>query len=222
MDKVYLNNKNIIYLDCTRLDGSSELVSRYMPYKENYVEEQIKSISIKLNSINQKEIILVDDVVFSGGVLSKVINIFKKYNIDVIGILGIISSEYGYNYFNNILPKGLKCYYLMSDNVIDQICERDFYFGIAQSGISIKRNNDIYKAPYFLPYGDPNNRASIPKEYERDFSKGCIRRSIMLWEEIERLSNSEIYMKNLPEIINYTNKNDRVVKVLKKELDKYE
>ena len=44
----------------------------------------------------------------------------------------------------------------------------------------------------------------------------------MLWEEIERLSNSEIYMKDLPEIINYTNKNDRVVKVLKKELDKYE
>lgn len=32
----------------------------------------------------------------------------------------------------------------------------------------------------------------------------------------------EIYMKDLPEIINYTNKNDRVVKVLKKELDKYE
>ena len=55
MDKVYLNNKDIIYLDCTRLDGSSELVSRYMPYKENYVEEQIKSISIKLNSINQKD-----------------------------------------------------------------------------------------------------------------------------------------------------------------------
>ena len=110
----------------------------------------------------------------------------------------------------------------MSDNVIDQICERDFYFGIAQSGISIKRNNDIYKAPYFLPYGNPNARASIPKEYEIDFSKGCIKRSIMLWEEIERLSNSEIYMKDLPEIINYTNKNDRVVKVLKKELDKYE
>ena len=222
LDKVYLNDSDAIYLDCTRLDGSNELVSRYAPSKENYVASQIENISIKLNRINQNKIILVDDVVFSGGVLKRIIDLFKKYNIEVIGIIGIISSEYGYNYFNSILPKGLKCSYLMDDKVIDQICERDFYFGIAQSGISVKINNEIFKAPYFLPYGDPCNRASIPKENEIEFSKGCIKRSIMLWEEIERLSNSEIYMKDLKEIINYTNKNDRVVKILKKEFDKYE
>ena len=43
----------------------------------------------------------------------------------------------------------------------------------------------------------------------------------MLWEEIERLTDREIYMSELPEVINNTD-SDRVVKVLKKELDKYE
>lgn len=222
MDKVYLYEDNVIYLDCTRLEGSSELVSRYAPNEKNYVATLIENVSKRLESINQKEIILVDDVVFSGGVLSKIIDLFKINNIEVIGIVGIISSEYGYNFFNKKLPKGLICSYLMSDNVIDQICERDFYFGIAQSGIYVKENNFICKAPYFLPYGDPNKRASIPKEYEIEFSKGCIKRSIMLWEEIERLSKKDIYMKDLPEIINYTNKNDKVIKILRKELNRYE
>ena len=143
LDKVYLNSNEVIYLDCTRLDGSNSLVSRINPNDNNSVINQIKSISNKLNSMNQKEIILVDDVVFSGNVLNSIIQLFKLYNIKVIGIKGIISSEYAYKYFNNILPYGLVCSYLMSDKVIDQICERDFYFGIAQSGISINKDNTI-------------------------------------------------------------------------------
>ena len=59
----------------------------------------------------------------------------------------------------------------MSDDVIDQICERDFYFGIAGSGIMINTNNGLYKAPYFKPYGNPYERASIPVESEQYFSK---------------------------------------------------
>ena len=222
LDKVYLNSNEVIYLDCTRLDGSNSLVSRINSNDNNSVINQIKSISNKLNSMNQKEIILVDDVVFSGNVLNSIIQLFKLYNIKVIGIKGIISSEYAYKYFNNILPYGLVCSYLMSDKVIDQICERDFYFGIAQSGISINKDNTIYKAPYFLPFGNPNKRASIPKEYEVEFSKRCIRRSINIWEKIQELSSKDIYIKDLPEVINYTNSNDLVVKTLKKELSKYE
>ena len=52
----------------------------------------------------------------------------------------------------------------MSKDIIDQICERDFYFGIAGSGISIKINEEIVKAPYFLPFGNPVERASIPQD----------------------------------------------------------
>jgi hypothetical protein len=103
------------------------------------------------------------------------------------------------------------------ENIIDQICERDFYFGIVGSGISIKnKNNEICKAPYFTPFGDPITRASIPKDWEKYFSQSCISRSIALWNEIEKLSQKKYLIKDLPEKIYNTNNNEEIIKVLRK------
>lgn len=220
LDKIYLSidNENILFLDCTRLDGSKELVSRNGLNTFDSVAMQVKSISKYLLDKGVRNIILADDVVFSGSVLKKVINLFNEQNIKVVGIRSAISTSSSYQLFNEVLPLGLKCGYLMSKQVIDQICERDFYFGIAGSGIStIGSNNTIYKAPYFIPYGDPVARASIPEKNKLDFSKNCLTRSIILWEEIERLSKREILINDLPEKITNTNEYDGVVKTLKKE-----
>ena len=124
------------------------------------------------------------------------------------------------NYFKE-LELGIMSGYIMSDRVIDQICERDFYFGIPCSGISIIKNNQIYKAPYFKPFGNPVERASIPECYEDEFSKSCVNRSILLWEEIERLSKRAVDVKELPERINNLSSGN-VVKVLRKELNNYD
>jgi len=223
LDKIYLSidNKNIMFLDCTRLDGSKELVSRNRTYTFNSVISQIKIISESLLNNGIRDIILADDVVFSGSVLRTVTNLFNQYNVRVVGIRSAISTCSSYQLFNETLPLGIKCGYLMSEQVIDQICERDFYFGIAGSGISIVGNdNKIYKAPYFIPYGNPVARASIPEKNKITFSKNCLARSIILWEEIERLSKRKILIKDLPEIITNTNEFDGVVKTLKKEWER--
>ena len=213
------DSENIIFLDCTRLDGSDKLVSRNNINDSNNVYKQIEIISKSLIKRNINKIILADDVVFSGNVLRNIIKIFKKNNVDVIGIRSCISTTDSYDYFNNNLPLGIKCDYLLGKDVIDQICERDFYFGIAQSGISIKDSNGlVFKAPYFKPYGNPIERASIPSEYEKYFSEKCINRSLWLWNEIEKLSERKFYIRDLPEKINLTNDNDSVVKTLKKGL----
>ncbi len=104
----------------------------------------------------------------------------------------------------------------MTDPNMDQICERDFYFGIPGSGISLKKDTQVYKAPYFLPYGNPVERASIPEEYAKYFSDTCIKRSIKLWEEIENLSKRKLLIKDLPEKINNTDPNEEIIKTLKK------
>jgi len=203
LDKIYLSidNKNIMFLDCTRLDGSKELVSRNRTYTFNSVISQIKIISESLLNNGIRDIILADDVVFSGSVLRTVTNLFNQYNVRVVGIRSAISTCSSYQLFNETLPLGIKCGYLMSEQVIDQICERDFYFGIAGSGISIVGNdNKIYKAPYFIPYGNPVARASIPEKNKITFSKNCLARSIILWEEIERLSKRKILIKDLPKV----------------------
>jgi len=190
-----------IYLSITRLDGSKELVSRNRTYTFNSVISQIKIISESLLNNGIRDIILADDVVFSGSVLRTVTNLFNQYNVRVVGIRSAISTCSSYQLFNETLPLGIKCGYLMSEQVIDQICERDFYFGIAGSGISIVGNdNKIYKAPYFIPYGNPVARASIPEKNKITFSKNCLARSIILWEEIERLSKRKILIKDLPKV----------------------
>ena len=117
------------------------------------------------------------------------------------------------------MPLGLKCGILLNKNTIDQVCERDFYFGVACSGIATKTPEGIIKkAPYFYPYGDPIARASIPKNYAEIFSKNCIRRSIILWQEIERLSNKKFYIKDLPENIVNTKEENEIIYTLKKGL----
>ena len=176
------------------------------------VDEQIKIISERVGN----QIVLVDDVVFSGNVLKDIINRFKKYNIEIVKIISCISSIDSYNYFKNNLKYGIDTLYLMDRDVIDQVCERDFYFGIAGSGIYIKKDNHYYKSPYFKPFGNPNKRASIPLYYEDYFSISCINRSIYLWESIEKLKQDKIYIKELPEEIINTNKNDEVIKILKR------
>ena len=181
------------------------------------LDDQISRIAKDLNS---KEIILADDVVFSGQVLNNVIKKFRRLGINVVGIKTSICTEESYLYFNQYLKNGLITNYLMASTVIDQICERDFYFGIAGSGIMVNTKKGYYKAPYFKPYGNPYERASIPLEYEDYFSKGCLARSISLWEEMDKLKNRETLISELPEKIINTNPNEGVVKTLKKELDR--
>lgn len=213
LDKIFVkpDEENIFFLDCTRINGISEVVSR----RGEKLDTQLDKLAL---SLGNKKIILSDDVVFSGSVLRYVIERLKEKNIEVVGITCSICLEESYRYFNDNLKYGIRTNYIMREDVIDQICERDFYFGIAGSGIMIDTNNGLFKAPYFKPFGNPNERASIPKEYEDLFSRGCIDRSIALWEEIDRLKGKSTLIGELPERIISTRDDEEVVKTLKKEI----
>jgi len=212
LDKIYIkpDEENIFYLDCTRIDQTNDVTAR----RKESLEDQIKRIS---RTVPIKEIALADDVVFSGSVLRKIIGLFKNQGVEVVKILSCISTQQGYDFFNKTLQDGLETCYLLGEDVIDQICERDFYFGIAGSGILVKTKEGLMKAPYFLPFGNPNERASIPKDKVTSFSKGCIERSILLWDAIDSLKEEKTKMRDLPERIVGTKENEEVVKVLKKE-----
>lgn len=213
LDKIYLepDEQYIYFLDCTRVNGTNEIISR----KSESLDSQIKRITEVLPS---KEIILADDVVFSGSVLRSIIKRFRDYGIKVVGIISSICSYEGYEYFNKSLKYGIKTKVLMLEDVIDQICERDFYFGVAGSGIMISTGDGMYKAPYFKPYGNPYERASIPLEYVDFFSRGCLERSLYLWEDMDNIRDSKTKILELPERIINTKENDEVVKTLKKEI----
>jgi len=77
------------------------------------------------------------------------------------------------------------------DEVIDEICERDFYPGVPLSGRTVKGQLNV-GAPYLLPFGKPTHWASIPKEWEKEFSRFCLQQTIKLWEEIEEISGKVV------------------------------
>ena len=199
LDKIYISpdDNNIYFLDCTRVNGSNDLIAR----NSESVEEQIENISNNLTS-------------------KKIIGMFKKYNIEVVGVVSSICTEDAFNYFNEKLDGGVKTNYILENKVIDQVCERDFYFGIAGSGILIKTDEGFSKAPYFKPFGDPCERASIPREYETYFSNGCSERSLYLWENIDKNKGGYSLISELPEKIINTSKDDYVVKTLRKVVNK--
>ena len=219
MDDIYVNcdNKRVFSLDCTRMSGSKEMVPRSNPLDTDGVRRQIESLSEIFKSQNEKEIMLLDDVIFSGSVIEYISNIFKENGIDVVGAIAAISSLEGYEKFNGLKEK-VNCGYLMGKDVLDEICERDFYYGVAQSGMARIVDGKVYKAPYFMPFGDPVARASVPDDRKEYFSMMCINLSLDLWEEIERLSKREIMNNELPERILNTDYNEGVVKTLRKVL----
>ena len=213
LDKIYIepNNIDIYFLDCTRVSGSNEIISRL----DASLDLQIKRLSKILAG---RKIVLADDVVFSGNVLKDIIYRFNKFGIEVVLVISSICTNNSYRYFNMNLKYGIKSNYILSDLVIDQVCERDFYFGIAGSGIVIRTNVGFCKAPYFKPYGNPIDRASVPLEYENYFSRGCLERSIYLWNNIDKFKKRNTVIGELPERIINTQRSEEVVKSLKKEL----
>ena len=210
LDKIYIkpDEKNVFFLDCTRVNGSKEIISR----KKESLDNQIIRLAKELKN---KKIIIADDVVFSGYVLRTIIKKFDDLGILVVGVITDICTNNAFNYFNDNIQYGIRTNYLMMDDVIDQICERDFYFGIAGSGIMIRQKNALYKSPYFKPYGNPFERASVPLEYVDYFSKGCLERSLYLWSEIDKLRSDDTRIWELPERIINTNNDDTVQKTLR-------
>lgn len=76
----------------------------------------------------------------------------------------------------------------------------------------------MHKTPYFKPFGNPVERASIPEKYEIIFSNSCLLRTLYLWKKIEENTGRPIYIKDLPERIINTNGKERVLDVLWKGL----
>jgi len=212
LDKIFVqpDEKNIYFLDCTRINNSNEIVGR----KNQNIDKQIENLA----KVLPNKIILMDDVIFSGNVIRYIIERFYIKRIEVVSVYSSICSNNAYSYFNTKLKYGVKTNYLMMYDVIDQVCERDFYYGIAGSGIMISINNNLYKMPYFKPFGKPYERASIPNAYEKYFSYGCLNRSIYLWDEIDMKLGRNTLNYELPEKIVNVNEYEEVVKTLKKEI----
>jgi len=143
-----------------------------------------------------KEIVLVDDVIFSGKVISEILLSLNKLGVKVpIVVAGITIGEGAEILKEKTGAEILTVRYYKE--VIDEICERDFYPGVPLSGRLMTTSSIEIGVPYLLPFGKPCEWASIPKERVKEFSQFCLEQTIKLWETIEKVSRKIVRCKDL-------------------------
>lgn len=143
----------------------------------------------QLRSHEIKEICLVDDVIFSGIFMERVIKLLSAIGINVPIVCAGIGIQEG---VSRILSptREVSCAKIYRE-VVDEVCERDFYLGIPFSGRSLIGDKNM-GLPYILPFGKPEKWASIPENLQKTFSGFCINQTIVLFEEIQKNSNRNV------------------------------
>ncbi len=185
IDPIYSSYCNF-YIGLTRkVDLKGEYRGLQHRFSNNSLQKQLN----QLKTYNIKEICLVDDVIFSGVLMEKVIKLFSHIGINVPIVCAGIGTQKGISRIldNKRIVTCRKIY----NEIIDEVCERDFYLGIPYSGRSLIGTENI-GLPYVIPFGKPMEWASIPSEVQKDFSKFCINQTIILFEEIQKKSKRKI------------------------------
>lgn len=135
------------------------------------------------------EVVLVDDVLFSGSLLVRVIRDLGRLGLRVrVVCIGVgVGCGLGRLRSDGIEVRCLREY----SAVIDEICERDFYPGVPFSGRLLFGSADVGR-PYLRPFGDPGRWASVPDPWVRPFSEFCLRQTVDLFGEIGRISGRPV------------------------------
>ncbi len=186
LDRVYYRGQNV--LDITRLvdeenndkglgkrPGAPRLLKQFRRLKE----------------LGVKEIVLIDDVIYTGGLTERVIEILNKTGIEVPVVVAGIAVLEGEERLKNkgISVKSVRSY----KEVIDQVCERDFYPGVPFCGRTLlEKGGENVGVPYMLPFGNPGKWASIPEKDQFSFSNFCFEQTEILFREIGKASGKPV------------------------------
>jgi len=153
-----------------------------------------------------KDFCLIDDGIFSGDSMINLIRLFENQGLKVKKIIvGLRINEGLENKLEKTYPGIIINSPYEFTNVIDWVCERDFFIGVPLSGRTAgykDDNGNLFSTgialPYCLPFGNPTKAASIPEDMATDFSKFMIQQSIKLWQEIERASGKVVTSNYIP------------------------
>lgn len=196
--------ENCHSIDATRLVDQN-LLSIGLGSRDGVcLEDQILSISERIRG----PVCIVDDVLFSGESHIDLMHKLFSAGICVEVLITSISIKKGVDavleIFSEIKVKSLLFY----ESVIDEICERDFYAGVPFSGKLIGKVSSTGICPvvpnrgalYFGPFGNVEDWASIPQKHHEEWGKFCLKQSIFLWEEIERVSHKIVLCSDVPRL----------------------
>jgi len=226
MDQIYLPTNPALHITRTTNETFTKDFRNQARFGFPQKEEQLAAIAAKYRD---REIVLADDVLYSGNSLADIILDLKVLGVKIPTVVIGITIGKGARNVNAITGAKISTvrYY---KQVEDEICERDFYPGVPLSGRSITGFNVDVGAPYIHPFDlgpdgteHMSDWATIHPERQERFSIFCLEQAIMLWEEIERLSQKNVLCRDLDRIPiglhNHHHQELRLVDCLKKYKD---
>jgi hypothetical protein len=202
LDQIYNSCKH--HLESNRiadLDTMEVIGEAHRPGHAS-LTEQIRKLP------KDQPITLVDDGCFSGGTLTRIYQLMLNQGFIVERIIVGLVIDRHQNRFIRRYPEIPLVAVKEYENVIDWVCERDFYVGVPLSGRTAgKVDHGIVSPcepeislPYCLPFGDPIKGASIPTDRAIDFSRFILSLSLELWENIEKESGRPILSQDVPRL----------------------
>ena len=199
------NDEQIIFEDLGSMPRNSN-----MPC----LKEQFKTAAVNING-HASSVHLVDDVVFSGGTIVMLADQLKKHGIEVQSVIANVAITDGLERLNKhgIVVNADFVY----DDVIDEVCMRDFIIGAPAGGRNLLLNDKSYACiPYVSPFGDVEGWASITREHVADFSRVCLESSLSIWEEI----GPDMRFKDLPKPVFGCQPNETITKKIETMLER--
>lgn len=193
MDFVYANTPIALHMTRAVVKQGSNFVSAgFVPRaKTAPLTKQAETIARLLGA--EREVVLYDDVIFEGNTIAHAIELLAKHGVRVVEVRAAITVGAGKRHLNSV-PVFSSVHF---DEVTDEVCERDFFPGVTQSGRTLASNTYI-GIPYIAPFGDAEGWASIPRAYVPIVSDGCRELTCALYEEIARCNNVQITIADLP------------------------
>ena len=213
LDRAYLDGSDGLvagHLDVTRaVDPEFNDLGLYPRPGCQTINEQVAG----LRSPEKSEICLADDVIFGGGGIVELVRKLAEVNRPVSRVFTGIGIKEG---VEKVRSEGVPVDCVIEyDEVIDEVCQRDFWGGTPLSGRTvISDKGETWSAPYFRPFGFPEKWASIPPENVEAFSAFCFLKTVELWREVEKVNGASLPVNEIPRSLRGVEEKNSIVDAL--------
>jgi len=198
LDRAYIpavDSENLaFYVDSSR-QVDNFLNSKGLGTRSSQNQELQKQFFGISKIIGDTEVVIFDDVAFGGDTILQLAELAKNAGIRIARLdFGIATSEA----LEKIGTAGYKSKsYRTYSDLIDEVCERDFFVGSPLSGRTIQTSEGTKGIPYLKPFGKPDEWGSIPENESNDFSYFCLSVASAFWSESQGMNRNEITVSKL-------------------------